>query len=141
MSSNRSKSKIYFSCGKRILDLALTLPVLTALSPFLLVVALLVRIQLGSPVLFKQVRPGLHGRPFTIYKFRTMTDERAHNGRLLPDAKRLTRLGRFLRNTSLDELPELINVIKGDMSLIGPRPLRMENTFLVIRRSRQGGTR
>ena len=81
---------------------------------------------MGSPVLFKQVRPGLRGRPFMMYKFRTMTDERDIQGRLLPDEQRLTKLGRFLRSTSLDELPELFNVLKGDMSLVGPRPLLME---------------
>jgi hypothetical protein len=96
------------------------------ISPALVIIALLVRLQLGSPVLFKQVRPGLHGKPFTIYKFRTMTDARDKNGDLLPDAQRLTKLGRFLRSTSLDELPELWNVIKGDMSLVGPRPLLMQ---------------
>jgi len=104
----------------------LTIPALTLLSPVLVVAAFLVRIQLGSLVLFKQIRPGLHGRPFVMFKFRTMTDERGQNGELLSDAERLTRFGSFLRDTSLDELPELFNVLKGDMSLVGPRPLLME---------------
>lgn len=126
MSSNRSKTKLYFSCGKRTLDLALTLPSLIALSPVLVVTAILVRIQLGRPVLFKQIRPGLHEKLFAIFKFRTMTDMKGNDGGLLPDAERLTRFGRFLRGTSLDELPELFNVLKGDMSLVGPRPLVMQ---------------
>jgi sugar transferase EpsL len=104
----------------------LTFPGFVVVSPLLGIIALLVRLQLGTPVLFKQVRPGLYGKPFTIYKFRTMTDARDKNGDLLPDAQRLTKLGRFLRSTSLDELPELWNVIKGDISLVGPRPLLMQ---------------
>lgn len=111
---------------KRLFDIVISSLLLILLSPVLLVLSILVRITLGSPVLFRQVRPGLHGRPFTMYKFRTMTDERDDQGRLLPDEQRLTRLGRFLRSTSLDELPELFNVLKGDMSLVGPRPLLME---------------
>lgn len=110
---------------KRLFDLVIAIPSLVLLSPVLLVIAFMVRLSLGSPVLFKQVRPGLHGRPFTMYKFRTMTDERDEGGHLLPDEQRLTKFGRFLRSTSLDELPELLNVIKGDMSLVGPRPLLM----------------
>jgi len=113
----------YSKNGKRIFDLALTLPGLVVLLPFLAFIALMVRAKLGSPVLFRQVRPGLGGRPFTIYKFRTMTDARGADGELLPDGERLTRFGRFLRAASLDELPELFNVLKGDMSLVGPRPL------------------
>jgi lipopolysaccharide/colanic/teichoic acid biosynthesis glycosyltransferase len=124
--SIRNESKFYFSCGKRILDLALTIPALIALSPVIFVTAILVRIHLGSPVLFKQIRPGLHGKPFAIFKFRTMADARGNDGGLLPDAERLTRFGRFLRSTSLDELPELFNVLKGDMSIVGPRPLLMQ---------------
>jgi lipopolysaccharide/colanic/teichoic acid biosynthesis glycosyltransferase len=111
---------------KRVFDLVLTVPGLIAVSPFLCVLAMLVRWQLGSPVLFTQVRPGLGGRPFRMYKFRTMTDRRGPDGELLPDVQRLTRFGKFLRSTSLDELPELFNVLKGDMSLVGPRPLLME---------------
>ncbi|WP_424255502.1 sugar transferase [Desulfoprunum sp.] len=107
-------------------DLGMTLPALLGLSPLLLCLAVLVRVKLGTPILFSQTRPGLHGKPFTLYKFRTMTDGRNASGNLLPDAQRLTGFGRFLRSTSLDELPELINVLRGEMSLVGPRPLLME---------------
>ena len=110
---------------KRVLDLTVTLPALVVLSPLLGTIALLVRLSLGRPVFFRQQRPGLHGKPFTLYKFRTMTDARDDQGNPLPDAARLTSLGRFLRATSLDELPELFNVLKGEMSLVGPRPLLM----------------
>lgn len=116
----------YRRWGKRLFDLAIAVPALVVLSPVLGVLALLVRRQLGAPVLFRQQRPGLHGRPFTLYKFRTMTEARDAEGRLLPDAERLTPFGRFLRSTSLDELPELFNVVRGDMSLVGPRPLLMQ---------------
>lgn len=119
-------SRYYRRYGKISLDLALTLPALVFLSPVLAVIALLVRIKLGSPVLFRQQRPGLHGKPFTLLKFRTMTDARDADGSLLPDEQRLTSFGQFLRRTSLDELPELFNVVKGDMSLVGPRPLLMQ---------------
>lgn len=111
---------------KRVVDIIGATLGLALLAPLLLSIAVLVRLKLGSPVLFRQVRPGLHGKPFVIYKFRTMTDERDGTGVLLPDDQRLTRFGRFLRNTSLDELPELFNVLKGEMSLVGPRPLLME---------------
>jgi len=111
---------------KRFLDLILTIPAFVLLSPVLIVTALLVRCKLGKPVLFTQQRPGLGGRPFKIFKFRTMSDARDADGALLPDSARLTRLGRFLRATSIDELPELFNVLKGDMSLVGPRPLLMQ---------------
>jgi sugar transferase EpsL len=110
---------------KRAFDLTLALLALTVLSPMIGLIALLVWLKLGAPVLFRQPRPGLHGRTFTLYKFRTMTDARDAQGNLLPDAERMTPLGRFLRTTSLDELPELFNVLKGDMSLVGPRPLLM----------------
>ncbi len=116
----------YSKHAKRLFDLALTLPGLVVLSPLLAFIALMVRAKLGRPVLFRQVRPGLGGRPFTIYKFRTMTDARGADGKLLADGARLTRFGRFLRAASLDELPELFNVLKGDMSLVGPRPLLMK---------------
>jgi lipopolysaccharide/colanic/teichoic acid biosynthesis glycosyltransferase len=98
---------------------------LVVLAPILLVVALLVRVKLGSPVLFRQQRPGLGGRPFMMMKFRTMTDALGPDGQPLPDAQRLTRFGRWLRASSLDELPELLNIVRGDMSLVGPRPLLM----------------
>lgn len=111
---------------KRALDVVVSAAALIALSPVLAVVALLVRARLGTPVLFTQVRPGLHGRPFRMCKFRTMTDRRGPDGRLLPDADRLTPLGRWLRSTSIDELPELWNILCGDMSLVGPRPLLMQ---------------
>lgn len=114
---------IYKRFFKRPIDLVLSLIALIVLSPILLIVGILVRVKLGSPVIFRQERPGLNGKIFAMYKFRTMTDERDESGQLLPDGIRLTRFGRFLRNTSLDELPELINIIKGDMSIVGPRPL------------------
>ncbi len=111
---------------KRVFDFVAASLALLHLALPLLALAWLIRRKLGSPVLFCQVRPGLHGRPFTMVKFRTMTDERGPDGALLPDAQRLTPFGRFLRASSLDELPELWNVLKGDMSLVGPRPLLME---------------
>jgi lipopolysaccharide/colanic/teichoic acid biosynthesis glycosyltransferase len=111
---------------KRLFDFVVAFFALLVLALPLLVLAWLIRRKLGSPVLFKQVRPGLQGQPFTMVKFRTMTDERAPDGALLPDAQRLTPFGRFLRSSSLDELPELWNVLKGEMSLVGPRPLLME---------------
>ena len=115
-----------YSDLKRWIDGVGSVVLFVFLSPVLLCVAFLVLRNIGPPVLFRQQRPGLHGRPFTLYKFRTMTDARDADGNLLPDAERLTNFGRFLRRTSLDELPELINVLKGDMSLVGPRPLRMK---------------
>ncbi len=117
---------MYRRAGKRLFDLLGALFALVLFLPVLLLVALLVHVKLGSPVLFRQRRPGLNGQPFTIHKFRTMTNARDAAGRPLPDAERLTRLGRFLRSTSLDELPELIDVFKGEMSLVGPRPLLMQ---------------
>ncbi|WP_454764681.1 sugar transferase [Cupriavidus campinensis] len=111
---------------KRIVDLILAAIALIVLSVLLLIVIWLVRSKLGSPVFFRQTRPGLHGKSFVMVKFRTMTDARGADGQLLPDSERLTAFGRFLRATSLDELPELWNVVKGDMSLVGPRPLLME---------------
>ena len=118
--------RMYHAFGKRLFDLALTVPATILLSPVFILVAFLVRIKLGSPVFFRQRRPGLGGEPFTLLKFRTMTDARDAQGNLLPDAERLTRFGQFLRSSSLDELPELINVLKRDMSLVGPRPLLMK---------------
>ena len=112
--------------AKRVFDLCLALPGVVLLSPLLLLLALLVRLAYGSPILFRQVRPGFLGKPFKVYKFRSMTDQRDDQGSLLPDDLRLTRLGRLLRSTSLDELPELFNVLRGEMSLVGPRPLLMQ---------------
>jgi len=116
----------YRKFGKRVLDIVLSAVALIVLSPIALLVAVAIRIGMGSPVIFRQVRPGLHGKPFVMYKFRTMLDLRDEHGNLLPDEQRLTRLGRFLRRLSLDEIPELWNVLKGDMSVVGPRPLLME---------------
>ncbi len=111
---------------KRLFDVCVALGLLVALALPLLLLAWAVRRNLGSPVLFRQLRPGLQGRPFMMVKFRTMTDARDAGGALLPDAQRLTKFGRFLRASSLDELPELWNVLRGEMSLVGPRPLLME---------------
>ena len=111
---------------KRLFDLILTTFGLVILSPILALAALLVWTKHGSPILFRQKRPGYHGKPFKVYKFRTMTDRRDVQGDLLPDAERLTQLGQALRATSLDELPELVNVLRGEMSLVGPRPLLMQ---------------
>lgn len=111
---------------KRLLDCFFAALLLALLAPVLLLLAIAVRVRLGSPILFGQVRPGLNGVPFRMYKFRTMTDARGPDGALLPDAERMTPFGRFLRETSLDELPELWNVLKGDMSFVGPRPLLVE---------------
>jgi undecaprenyl phosphate N,N'-diacetylbacillosamine 1-phosphate transferase len=115
--------KKYF---KRLLDCIMALIGLIVLSPLMFIIAVLVRIKLGSPVIFKQPRPGLNEGIFTLYKFRTMTDERDQNGELLPDERRLTAFGRWLRSTSFDELPELWNILKGDMSFVGPRPLLVD---------------
>ena len=111
---------------KRVFDFIASLLGLILLSPVFLVTALFVALKLGRPVFFTQVRPGLNGQPFRMIKFRTMTNERDREGNLLPNEKRMTKLGKFLRSASLDELPELINVLKGDMSLVGPRPLLMD---------------
>ena len=112
--------------SKRLFDLLTSALALIVLSPVLALTALLVRIQLGGPILFRQQRPGYKGRPFHIFKFRTMIDRFAPDGSLLPDSERLTRFGRALRSTSLDELPELFNILRGEMSVVGPRPLLME---------------
>ncbi len=121
------KSKgIYRRYFKRLMDIVLSSIAVIILIPLLILVAILVRIKLGSPILFRQKRPGLNGRVFTIYKFRTMTSEKDKNGELLPDSRRLTSFGKMLRSTSIDELPELFNIISGDMSIIGPRPLLIE---------------
>ena len=112
--------------GKRLLDIAIALPATLLLSPAMAAIAILVRAKLGRPVLFRQQRPGLHGQPFSILKFRTMTNSRDTAGNLLPDGERLMPLGEFLRRSSLDELPGLLNVLRGEMSLVGPRPLLMQ---------------
>ena len=117
---------MYAKYIKRILDFILSLLALIVLSPIMLVIYILVLIKIGRPAIFKQKRPGKNEKIFTLYKFRTMTDEKDENGNLLPDEKRLTKFGNFLRSTSLDELPELINIIKGDMAIVGPRPLLVE---------------
>ncbi len=111
---------------KRIFDLILTILAMVVLLPACVIISLIVRIKIGAPILFVQSRPGFQGRPFEMYKFRTMTEARDVNGNLLPDAIRLTGFGRFLRSASLDELPELFNVLKGEMSLVGPRPLLLQ---------------
>jgi len=112
--------------SKRLFDLTFALIALVILFPIMLVTAILVRIFIGTPILFKQQRPGYKARPFFIYKFRTMTNRVTHNGSLLPDAERLTRFGHLLRSLSLDEWPELFNIVRGEMSFVGPRPLLME---------------
>lgn len=117
---------MYRTVVKRAVDVVLTSAALAVLSPVIGVVGVLVRVKLGSPVLFRQARPGLGGRVFEMYKFRTMTSERDESGELLPDSVRLTPFGRWLRSTSLDELPELLNIVKGDMSIVGPRPLLVQ---------------
>lgn len=114
---------MYHRWGKRLLDFCLALSLLLVLLPIMIILSIMVALKLGRPILFRQVRPGLGAILFTLYKFRTMTDARDAQGSLLSDAERLTPLGRFLRSTSLDELPELFNVLKGEMSLVGPRPL------------------
>ncbi len=111
---------------KRLFDLTVIILILPVITPLLLLLIIYVKIKLGGPIFFRQTRPGLNGKPFQIIKFRSMTDKRDAEGNLLPDAIRLTPFGKFLRSTSLDELPELWNVLKGEMSLVGPRPLLME---------------
>ena len=115
-----------YPLSKRVFDLIFSLLGLLILSPFILLTALLVRIFLGTPIIFRQQRPGYKGQPFFIHKFRTMTDASDSNGSLLPDSQRLTQFGRFLRAVSLDELPELFNILRGEMSIVGPRPLLIE---------------
>ena len=114
---------MYRNFGKRALDLVLVVPALIVLAPVMAILAVLIRIAMGSPVIFTQERAGKHGKPFMLYKFRSMTNARDAQGNLLPDEQRLTPFGKFLRSTSLDELPQLFNVLRGDMSLVGPRPL------------------
>lgn len=117
---------MYEKCIKRILDFILSFISIIVLMPVMLIIATLVRIKLGKPVIFKQQRPGKNEKIFTLYKFRTMTDKKDEKGNLLADAKRLTKFGKALRSTSLDELPELWNILKGDMAIVGPRPLLVE---------------
>ncbi len=117
---------MYKNFIKRILDIILSFFALLILSPLLIITAILVRLKLGSPILFRQARPGKNEKIFHIFKFRTMTDEKDKNGNLLPDEIRLTKFGQFLRSTSIDELPELLNILKGDMSVVGPRPLLVQ---------------
>lgn len=117
---------MYAKYIKRMLDFILSLIALIVLSPLMIIIGILVRIKLGRPVIFKQKRPGKNEKIFTLYKFRTMTDEKDEQGNLLADEKRLTKFGKFLRSTSLDELPELWNILKGEMAIVGPRPLLVE---------------
>lgn len=122
----KHKKGFYEKYIKRPQDFCCALAAIIVLSPIMAVTAVLVRVKLGSPVIFKQERPGLHGKIFTLYKFRTMTDAKDRNGNLLPDEVRLTKFGKMLRSTSLDELPELLNILRGDMAVVGPRPLLVE---------------
>lgn len=117
---------MYAKYIKRILDFILSLLAIIILSPIMLIIYILVRIKLGKPAIFKQQRPGKNEKIFTLYKFRTMTDKKDESGNLLPDSERLTKFGKTLRSTSLDELPELFNILKGDMAIVGPRPLLVE---------------
>lgn len=131
------KKGLYEKYFKRLLDILLSGLALVVLSPLMLAVALLVKMKLGSPVIFKQERPGKNEKIFSMYKFRTMTDERNKNGQLLPDSVRLTPFGKLLRSTSLDELPELWNIFKGDMSIIGPRPQLVRDMVFMSKEQRQ----
>lgn len=133
----KHKAGMYEKYGKRILDFSLSLIALVVLSPVILVTALLVRVKLGSPVIFKQMRPGKDEKIFAMYKFRSMTDEKDAEGKLLPDEKRLTGFGKKLRSTSLDELPELINIMKGDMSIVGPRPQLVRDMVFMTQKQRK----
>ena len=125
---------------KRILDFTLSLIALIVLSPILLITATLVKIKLGSPIIFKQQRPGKNEKIFTLYKFRTMTKKKDEKGKLLPDEQRLTRFGKILRSTSLDELPELLNILKGDMAIVGPRPQLIKDMIFMTTEQRKRHT-
>lgn len=125
---------------KRMLDFILSLLAIVILSPVLLITAILVKIKLGSPIIFKQQRPGKNEKIFTLYKFRTMTDKKDEKGNLLPDEQRLTRFGKILRSTSIDELPELINILKGDMSIVGPRPQLIKDMLFMTKEQRKRHT-
>ncbi len=131
-----NKGGVYRRYIKRPMDFILSLIAIIVLSPVFLVVAVLVRVKLGSPIIFKQERPGLNEKIFTLYKFRSMTDERDENGELLPDSFRLTKFGRFLRSTSLDQLPEFFNIFKGDMSIVGPRPQLIRDMVFMSQKQR-----
>ena len=131
------KKSIYEKYIKRILDFTISLIGLIILSPILLIIAILVKTKLGSPIIFKQKRPGLNEKIFTMYKFRTMTDEKDKQGNLLPDEKRLTKFGKWLRSTSFDELPELINILKGDMAIVGPRPQLVKDMVFMTKEQRK----
>ena len=133
----RRKKGIYERFFKRPMDFILSLMAIIVLSPVFLIVAILVRVKLGSPIIFKQKRPGLNEKIFTMYKFRTMTDERDISGKLLPDAVRLTKFGKMLRSTSLDELPELFNILNGDMSIVGPRPQLVRDMLFMTTQQRE----
>lgn len=128
---------MYAKYIKRTLDLILSLMALIVLMPLMIIIGILVRINLGSPIIFKQKRPGKNEKIFTLYKFRTMTDKRNIDGNLLPDEYRLTKFGKFLRSTSLDELPELINIIKGDMAIVGPRPQLIKDMLFMTKEQRR----
>ena len=131
------KKSIYEKYIKRILDFTISLIGLIILSPILLIIAILVKTKLGSPIIFKQKRPGLNEKIFTMYKFRTMTDEKDEQGNLLPDENRLTKFGKWLRSTSFDELPELINILKGDMAIVGPRPQLVKDMVFMTKEQRK----
>lgn len=131
------KKGIYEKYLKRIFDFSVSLIALIVLFPLLLFIAVLIKLKLGSPIFFKQDRPGLNEQIFTLYKFRTMTNTKNHQGVLLPDSYRLTKFGKFLRSTSIDELPGLINIIKGDMSIVGPRPLLVDYIELYNKEQRK----
>ena len=133
----KTSKSIYYMYIKRPIDLGLSLLGIIFLSPIFIIVAILVRIKLGSPILFKQKRPGLNEKIFLMYKFRTMTNDKDENGNLLPDNVRLTRFGKFLRASSLDELPELFNIIKGDMSIVGPRPQLVKDMVFMTKEQRR----
>lgn len=128
---------MYAKYVKRVLDFLCSLVALVILSPIFLIVAILVRVKLGRPVIFKQERPGKNEKIFTLYKFRTMTDEKDEEGKLLPDEQRLTKFGKILRSTSLDELPELFNILKGDMSIVGPRPQLVKDMVFMTEEQRK----
>ncbi len=131
------KKGIYEKCFKRLFDIIFSFFAIVFLSPILLLIAIIVRVKLGSPVLFKQVRPGKNEKLFMLYKFRTMTNKKDEKGRLLPDSKRLTKFGKFLRSTSLDELPGLFNVLSGKLSLIGPRPQLVKDMVFMTQKQRK----